>query len=103
MKDSSTPDVKVCNIIVKYTGMFQKITKREEEIVSLNSKKTLEDLLSRLSIQYGNEFTESIETMSMIFLNGLDIGSGQLDGVKTLLMDGDVVTLVVTPLPVAGG
>jgi molybdopterin converting factor small subunit len=103
MKDGSKSEVKICSITVKYTGIFQKITKREEEKISLNSKKTIEDLLSRLSNQYGNEFIEAIETMSMIFLNGLDIGSGQLDGVKTLLMDGDVVTLIVTPLPVAGG
>lgn len=83
--------------------MLRRITDKNEEMLDMKNDSRIDDLLTRLKIEYGEGFKDCIDSSSMILLNGLDIGSNQLNGYRTFLNEGDEVTIIATPPPVAGG
>jgi molybdopterin converting factor small subunit len=85
---------------VEYLGFIKNLLKKRMEEFELNDKTMLQDLLGRLSDLYGQPFKkevferglEDLKTGFVVTVNGVLIG--QLDGVKTMLRDGDHVILM---------
>jgi len=92
---------------VQYLGPVRVMLDKREEEVEVSLKTTVYELLRKLSNTYGEGFERevfeddggSIRDGLIITVNGRAIG--QLDGVRTSLKLGDVVTLL--PLFAGGG
>jgi molybdopterin synthase sulfur carrier subunit len=92
-------------VIVRYFTILREITERREEEVDTKEGSTIEDMLNLLNEKHGKEFEKYIlsgrkhKGLRLLFLiNGQNIE--QLDGLKTKLQSGSVLTIVP---PVAGG
>ena len=85
---------------VEYLGFIRNLLKRREEEVELSIGSALSDLLDKLAEGYGEPFRrevyepgcDDVKTGFVATVNGVLIG--QLNGVKTRLSSGDVVTLM---------
>lgn len=87
-------------IKVEYLGFIKNLLNKRMEEFELQEKTMLQDLLGRLSDSYGQPFKnevferglEDLKTGFVVTVNGILIG--RLDGVKTMLRDGDHVILM---------
>lgn len=92
-------------VIVRYFTILREITgKREEEIDAIEDS-TIEDILNFLNGKYGKGYEKYVlsgrkhKGLKLLFLmNGQNIE--QLEGLKTKLHNGSVLTIIP---PVAGG
>jgi len=92
---------------VQYLGPIRAALNKKDEEIEVSLKATVYELLRKLSNTYGNVFEVEVFEEDggnlrdglVVTVNGMAIG--QLDGVKTRLKLGDVVTLL--PLFAGGG
>jgi molybdopterin converting factor small subunit len=109
---TSTPAQAEESVTVKviFTGPFQELTGRDQEMITLSAGSTLRELLLLLSERYGSDFRDYVfvseETLSqevLVLVDGLNAGG--LKGLKTPL-EGEPNTEVevgfLGPLPVGG-
>lgn len=92
-------------ITVHYFTVLRKLTEKRQEKIKLKEDSTIENVLVLLIEKYGESFRQYVsppkkkERLQLVLLvNNKDIT--QLNGLKTLLHNGDVVSLI---LPIAGG
>jgi MoaD family protein len=92
-------------ITVRYFTVLRKLTEKKQEKLNIKEDSTLEDLLALLTKRYGESFERYVSprrvkkrVQMVFFLNGKD--TAQADGLKTMLRNGDTVTLMP---PIAGG
>jgi len=92
-------------IMVRYFTILRKLTEKKQEKLKIKEDSTLEDMLTLLTKRYGESFERYASSgrvkkgLQMVFLlNGEDIT--QFNGLKTMLHNGDIVTLMP---PIAGG
>ena len=94
------------NIKVHYLGLVKTYTNQSQDEFTLNKGAILSDLLNKLASDFGKQFTQDIyepgmkdvKPMFTVMVNGIVMG--QLNGVDTILKDGDVVILM--PLMTGG-
>ena len=92
---------------VQYLGPIRAMLKKREDEVEVSLRTTVSELLRKLSGTYGRGFEEevfeaneeSIRDELIVTVNGRAIG--QLEGARTRLNAGDVITLL--PLFAGGG
>ncbi len=92
-------------INVRYSHKLREIAGKREETVNIGEQATLEDLLSTLSKNYGDEFEKYLYSgvkgkgLPIVFLlDGKNVS--QLKGLKTALHNECTITMMP---PVAGG
>ncbi len=94
------------NVTIEYLGYIKKkLGVERSEIISLNNKSSVYDLLILLSKKYGDPFRKAVfdpkdlelKPYHMISVNGLLLN--QLKGLKTELNDNDQVIL----MPIVSG
>lgn len=94
------------NVTIEYLGYIKKkLGVERSEIISLNKKASVYDLLILLSKKYGDPFRKAVydpkdlelKPYHMISVNGLLLN--QLNGLKTELNDNDQVIL----MPIVSG
>jgi len=92
-------------ITVHYFTVLRELTKKRQEKVKLREGSTVRDMLVVLAESYGARFKRHVSPQKgkkglqlVLLLKNQDIT--QLDGFKTILHDGDAVSLI---LPIAGG
>ena len=106
----NTTGTKELTVEVIFTGPFQELAGRDQEIITMTTGSTLQKLLNLLADRYGSEFrdyvfiTEKILSQEVLVLvDGLNAGS--LKGLQTKL-EGTPNTKVevgfLGPLPVGG-
>lgn len=90
---------------VKFYAMLREATGKKMEIIKLPAKLSVGDLITLLVERYGDDFGKYIYDLGKevrdylsFMLNGININS--LDGLNTMLRDGDVLSLLP---PVGGG
>lgn len=90
---------------VKFYAMLRETTGTKKEVITFEAKASVGDLINLLVERYGDEFRryiydhgKLIRDYISLMLNGININS--LEGLDTLLRDGDV--LAILP-PVGGG
>lgn len=92
---------------VEYLGSIRVTLNKKEEIVEIPLKTTLEGLLGGLSSAYGKWFMEEVfEPKDKKVRDGLivtvnGIAAGQTGGLRTVLREGDVVSIL--PFFAGGG
>ncbi len=81
------------NVNVKFHGTFYPIVHADSATLELEDQATVEGLCEALKKRFGKPFAEQIEKLDylVIFVNNTEYR--QLQGLKTKLVDGDVVTL----------
>ncbi len=92
---------------VHYLGQISAVVKKREESVDVASRMTVYTLLKQLAEEHGNAFAREIFAEGrkeiregiVVTVNGRAIG--QLQGIDTRLVEGDLVTLL--PLFAGGG
>ena len=92
-------------ITVQFLGNIRETTGTREQTFEI-PEPTMQALIDRMSKEYGEDFkraliharTEKVSSSVVIALNGVDIEA--LEGVKTNLKEGDIVSIFP---PVAGG
>ena len=92
---------------VQYLGPIRALLSKKEEEVEVSLKTTIYELLKKLSNTYGTAFEreifeddrKNVRDELIVTVNGKAIG--QLEGIRTNLKFGDVVTLL--PLFAGGG
>ena len=83
------------NIEIQYLGLVKTYTKKSQEEINLPKGATLKEVLNKMAENYGKEFTKDIyevdqrdvKTMFTVMVNGVVMG--QLNGVDTVLKEGD--------------
>ena len=92
-------------VIVRYFTVLREVTGKREEEIDAKKGSTIKDILNFLNGKYGKEFEKYVlsgmkhKGLKLLFLmNGQNIE--QLEGLKTKLHDGNVLTIMP---PVAGG
>jgi MoaD family protein len=94
------------NIEIQYLGLVKTYTKKSQEEINLPKGATLKEVLNKMAENYGKEFTKDIyevdqrdvKTMFTVMVNGVVMG--QLNGVDTVLKEGDKIILM--PLMTGG-
>ena len=94
-------------IRVRYLGPIRVLLDKKEEELDVPLKTTLIDFLNRLVNMYGDSFREEVLEPSgkttreglVVTVNGVAVN--QLRGLKTLLKEGDAITLL--PFFAGGG
>jgi len=88
----------VFTVKVKYLGVFVRITRKEEESISLEEGSTLGELKRILSKRYGRKFAERFSDFS--YRNAIFLRNGEAVDENAHLSEGDEV---VVAHPVGGG
>jgi MoaD family protein len=85
---------------VHYISLVKSYTNKSQEEITLNDKATLAKLLDRIAETYGKQFSTEIydpakrevKPTFVVMVNGIHMD--QLNGVNTMLKDGDSVILM---------
>ena len=93
-------------IKIHYLGLVKTYTNKSQDEIELKDGASLSELLNKLAAEFGKQFTQDIyepsakdvKTMFTVMVNGIVMG--QLNGVDTMLKDGDKVILM--PLMTGG-
>lgn len=92
-------------ITVHYFTVLHSLTKKRFEKIKIKENSTIEGILTVLVQKYGENFERYVSSgkrmkgLQLVFLlNGQDVA--QFNGLRTLLHDGDTVSLMP---PIAGG
>lgn len=92
-------------ITIKYYGASREVTRKNHEIITIQTKLTLKDIISILTKRYGKPLTQLMlcedgepSDYLTYFIEGVNANS--LQGFSTELRDGD--TVVIAPTIVGG-
>ncbi len=81
------------HVRVKFHGTFYSVVGTDTLTVELNDQSTLHDLLAALEEKFGQAFREHATRLDYLVMFVNDKEYRQLEGLKTRLSEGDVVTL----------
>ncbi|TFG03065.1 MAG: MoaD/ThiS family protein [Promethearchaeota archaeon] len=92
------------NIKIKFISLLADYTGEVESILKIDEESSVKDLIEKLIIKYGEKFVSNFLTSQnelnkyiLLILNDKDLRT--LNGLDTLIMDGDEITF----LPVIAG
>jgi molybdopterin converting factor small subunit len=81
------------NVKVKFHGTFYSVVGTDSLMFKLDDSPTLQDLLTALEAKFGQAFAEHTKRLDYLVMFVNDKEYRQLQGLRTRLSEGDVITL----------
>ena len=83
----------VISINVKFHGTFYPLVKTDSVLLELENGATVSDAFEALKTEFGKDFAEHMKRLDYLVIFVNDTEYRQLQGLKTVLSEGDTLTL----------